>query len=194
MIKTVSVFGTGRAKAGDKNYVLAEQLGRALAGAGFTIANGGYGGTMEASTKGAADAGGEVIGVTCSAFKKAQVNKFISREISTITVSTEQLHDIGGHLHGRVRRKDLCHGAHSRYSRIRRILIDHGARSAYVSANRPSLLLRLSSASFTQIVQEAPALATPFTLGLARVLAGRLRGMNKRYEDSVHFGQVAAGR
>jgi hypothetical protein len=73
-------------------------------------------------------------------------------------------------------------------------LIDHGSRSAYVSANRPSLLLRLSSASFAQIVQEAPALATPFTLGLARILASRLRGMNKRYEDSVHFGQVAAGR
>ena len=54
MIKIVSVFGTGRAKPGDKNYVLAEQLGEALAEAGFAIANGGYGGTMEASAKGRA--------------------------------------------------------------------------------------------------------------------------------------------
>jgi CRP-like cAMP-binding protein len=73
-------------------------------------------------------------------------------------------------------------------------LLDHGSRSAFVSANQPSLLLRLSSVSFGQILQEAPSLATPFTLGLARVLAGRLRGMNKRYEDSVHFGHVASGR
>jgi len=73
-------------------------------------------------------------------------------------------------------------------------LLDHGSRSAFVSANRPSLLLRLSSVSFAKILQEAPALATPFVVGLARVLAGRLRGMNKRYQDSVHFGQVAGGR
>ena len=83
MIKIVSVFGAGRAGVGDKNYVVAEQLGRALAEAGFTIANGGYGGTMEASARGAKEAGGEVIGVTCSAFKRGRANKFISREIVT---------------------------------------------------------------------------------------------------------------
>jgi hypothetical protein len=73
-------------------------------------------------------------------------------------------------------------------------LLDQGNRSAFVSANRPSLLLKLSSASFLQILREAPALAAPFTLGLARALAGRLRSLTKRYEDSVHFGQVAGGR
>jgi hypothetical protein len=72
-------------------------------------------------------------------------------------------------------------------------LLDQGSRSAFVSANKPSLLLRLSLISFGQILREAPSLATPFTLGLARALAGRLRGMNKRYEDSVHFCQVANG-
>ena len=45
MIRAVSVFGTGKAKPGDKKYVLAEQLGRLLAESGFAIANGGYGGT-----------------------------------------------------------------------------------------------------------------------------------------------------
>jgi len=81
MIKVVSVFGTGTAKPGDKNYTLAEQLGRMLAEAGFAIANGGYGGTMEATAKGAKQAGGEVIGVTCSAFGRGSANKFVSREI-----------------------------------------------------------------------------------------------------------------
>lgn len=87
MIKIVSVFGTGRAKPGDKNYVSAEQLGGALAGAGFAIANGGYGGTMEASAKGASEAGSEVIGVTCSAFGRGATNKFVSREIVTASLN-----------------------------------------------------------------------------------------------------------
>jgi uncharacterized protein (TIGR00725 family) len=97
MIKIVSVFGTGRARPGDKNYVLAEQLGRALAEAGFAIANGGYGGTMEASAKGASEAGGEVVGVTCSAFKRGRANKFVSREIVTKSLNErlEKLIELG---------------------------------------------------------------------------------------------------
>jgi cyclic nucleotide-binding protein len=72
-------------------------------------------------------------------------------------------------------------------------LLDHGVRSAFVSANQPSVLLKLSSISFAQIVREAPALATPFVMGLARALAGRMRSLTKRYEDSVHFSQVGSG-
>jgi CRP-like cAMP-binding protein len=72
-------------------------------------------------------------------------------------------------------------------------LLDHGVRSAFVSANQPSVLLKLSSSSFAQILREAPALATPFVLGLARALASRMRALTKRYEDSVHFSQVSSG-
>ena len=54
-----------------------------MAQAGFAIANGGYGGTMLAAAKGASDAGGKVIGVTCSAFKSSIANEYISREIVT---------------------------------------------------------------------------------------------------------------
>jgi uncharacterized protein (TIGR00730 family) len=79
----VSVFGTGRAREGEPAYVLAEQVGRAVAEAGFTIANGGYRGTMHAAAKGAAAAGGTVIGVTCSAFKNSVANEFITRQIIT---------------------------------------------------------------------------------------------------------------
>lgn len=77
----VSVFGTGRAQAGAPAYVLAEQVGRALAQAGFAIANGGYRGTMLAAAQGAAQAGGTVIGVTCSAFQNSVANEFVTREI-----------------------------------------------------------------------------------------------------------------
>ncbi|MFH1718055.1 MAG: LOG family protein [Planctomycetota bacterium] len=81
--KTVTIFGTSRAGAGDPVYGLALETGRLLARGGFTIANGGYGGTMLAAAKGAAEAGGEVIGVTCSAFKSSKTNEYVTREIVT---------------------------------------------------------------------------------------------------------------
>lgn len=79
--KTITIFGTGRAGDGDSAYKLAYNAGKLFAQAGFIIANGGYGGTMLAAAKGAAEAGGEVIGVTCSAFKQSTANKYITREI-----------------------------------------------------------------------------------------------------------------
>jgi uncharacterized protein (TIGR00730 family) len=81
--KIITIFGTSRAKPGDSIYKLAYESGMLLAQAGFTIANGGYGGTMLAVAEGAAEAGGEVIGVTCSAFKSARANKYVTREIAT---------------------------------------------------------------------------------------------------------------
>jgi len=80
--KTVTIFGTAGTETDSDVYDLAFQAGRMLAAAGFTIANGGYGGTMLAAAKGAAEAGGKVVGVTCSAFKRT-VNKYVSREIVT---------------------------------------------------------------------------------------------------------------
>jgi len=81
--QTITIFGTSKAVEGDSVYMLAYETGRLLAQAGFTIANGGYGGTMLAAAKGASEAGGEVIGVTCSAFKNSRPNKYISREVAT---------------------------------------------------------------------------------------------------------------
>lgn len=89
----ISVFGTGRARPGELAYVLAEQIGRALAEAGFVLANGGYGGTMRAAAKGAAEAGGTVIGVTCSAFKNSVANEYVTREVVTDSLK-ERLHNL----------------------------------------------------------------------------------------------------
>ncbi len=79
--KTITIFGTAKARPGDAAYKLAYETGKELAHAGFTIANGGYGGTMLAAAKGASEAGGKTIGVTCSAFEQSRANEFISREI-----------------------------------------------------------------------------------------------------------------
>jgi len=81
--KTITIFGASRARPGSGIYELAYQLGRQLAKAGLTIANGGYGGTMEASAKAAAESAGKSIGVTCSAFKRGSANPYITTEIVT---------------------------------------------------------------------------------------------------------------
>ena len=83
--KTVTIFGTSRAEADSSNYKLAYNLGKLLARSGFIIANGGYGGTMLAAAKGAVEAGGETIGVTCSAFG-AIANEYVTREVNTVSL------------------------------------------------------------------------------------------------------------
>jgi uncharacterized protein (TIGR00730 family) len=95
--RTITIFGTGRAKPGDATYALAEETGRLLAEAGFTIANGGYGGTMLAAAKGASQVGGKTIGVTCSAFRSSVANEYISRQIVTSSLDErlETLTELG---------------------------------------------------------------------------------------------------
>src|SRR5688500_14041624 len=62
----VSVFGSGA--GGEADLDRARRLGAALARAGYTVLNGGYGGTMEGAAIGAREAGGRAIGVTCAEF------------------------------------------------------------------------------------------------------------------------------
>jgi len=81
--KIISIFGTAKARPGDSVYQLAYETGKLLAKTGFVIANGGYGGTMQAAAKAAIEAGGKTIGVTCSAFGGSVANEYISREIVT---------------------------------------------------------------------------------------------------------------
>lgn len=61
----ITVFGGSQPKKGDEAYDDAVQLGRMLAENSFAVMTGGYIGTMEAVSYGAAQAGGHVIGVTC---------------------------------------------------------------------------------------------------------------------------------
>ena len=60
----VSVFGASQTQPGEVDYEMAVELGGMLAHRGHAVVNGGYGGLMEAVSKGAATAGGEVVGVT----------------------------------------------------------------------------------------------------------------------------------
>lgn len=60
----VAVFGSSQSDRDSRNWAEAEQVGRRLGEAGFAVITGGYGGTMEAVSKGASEASGHVIGVT----------------------------------------------------------------------------------------------------------------------------------
>lgn len=59
----VSFFGSSRARTEERYYKLAEQTACEIAKAGFAIITGGGGGIMEAANKGAAEAGGQSIGL-----------------------------------------------------------------------------------------------------------------------------------
>ncbi len=61
--RQVSVIGVGDCGQDSKVAQLAEEVGRRLAEAGVTVVCGGLAGVMEAASRGAAKAGGEVIGI-----------------------------------------------------------------------------------------------------------------------------------
>ncbi len=61
--KGVSIFGSARVPPGSPEYELAEDMGRHLVEAGFSVITGGGGGVMEAGNKGATEAGGHSVGL-----------------------------------------------------------------------------------------------------------------------------------
>jgi hypothetical protein len=79
-MKVISVFGSSRPRDGDPEYLEALEVGRALALEGFVVCNGGYGGIMEASARGAKEVGGETLGITVETFSRT-ANRWIDREI-----------------------------------------------------------------------------------------------------------------
>jgi CRP-like cAMP-binding protein len=70
-------------------------------------------------------------------------------------------------------------------------IMDHGPRSADVIANQPSVLIKVSEGALKKMFAEAPALAAPFVMALARVITQRVRVLTKRYEDTIHFSRAA---
>jgi uncharacterized protein (TIGR00730 family) len=79
--RRIAVFGSGSAPPDHEVLAQAERLGQLLAEAGFVLVCGGYGGTMEAASRGAHRAGGQVIGVTMDLFSpRLTPNPWLTRE------------------------------------------------------------------------------------------------------------------
>ncbi len=87
---TISVFGSSAPAEGDPGYERARDGGRRLAEAGCRVQTGGYAGTMAATSRGAFDAGGHVIGVTSDAIEtyrpSAAPNEWVHQEVRHATL------------------------------------------------------------------------------------------------------------
>lgn len=84
----VAVFGSSATEPDSAAWVAAENTGKRCAETGFAVVTGGYGGTMEAVSKGANDAGGQAIGVTAPSLFPGRpgANPYVTREIVTGTL------------------------------------------------------------------------------------------------------------
>ncbi|HIC89068.1 MAG TPA: LOG family protein [Anaerolineae bacterium] len=85
--KLVVVFGGARVPEESPGYREAYNLGWQLAKAGYVVATGGYMGTMEAVSRGAAEAKGHVVGYTCSLFDPLAPNPWVMEERKTSSLS-----------------------------------------------------------------------------------------------------------
>jgi uncharacterized protein (TIGR00730 family) len=87
----ITVFGGSQPKPGQPAYEEALHLGQLLASRGHTVLTGGYIGTMEAVSRGACEAGGHVIGVTCEdieAWRHVKKNAWVVEELRYPTLRT----------------------------------------------------------------------------------------------------------
>ena len=85
----VTVFGGTLPKPGEHDYLEAVRIGSLLARSGHIVITGGYMGTMEAVSKGAAEAGGHVIGVTCEEIERwrsSKANPWVKEEWRCVTL------------------------------------------------------------------------------------------------------------
>ena len=92
----ISVFGGSQPKEGTAAYLEGIELGRLLAERGHTVLTGGYIGVMESVSRGAKEAGGHVIGVTCEdleTWRPIKANSWVMEEIRKKTL-VERLHTL----------------------------------------------------------------------------------------------------
>ena len=99
MRRIVVVFGSSRIAPGSPAWEEAYRFGRAVAEAGFDLASGGYGGAMEAASRGAKEAGALVVGVTAPAVfpQRAGANPYVDLEFPAPTLLSriERMLDLG---------------------------------------------------------------------------------------------------
>lgn len=91
----ISVFGSNQPQPGQPEYQFAYELGKKLALAGYTVATGGYMGTMAGVSQGAFESGGHVIGVTCDeieAWRPIKSNEWVKEEIHYATLRERLFH------------------------------------------------------------------------------------------------------
>ncbi len=94
--KIVTIFGSSKPVEGSPEYEDALLVGERLASAGISVCTGGYGGTMEAVSKGASKFDVKIIGVTSAVFSP-NPNEHVNVQIHTRTLyeRLEKLVELG---------------------------------------------------------------------------------------------------
>lgn len=85
----VSVFGSATVSEGSPLYNEGMRFGAGLAQAGFDVATGGYGGLMEAVSRGASEGGAQVLGFTCDrleAWRPVRPNAWVQAQVRCPTL------------------------------------------------------------------------------------------------------------
>jgi len=75
----VSIFGSARVPQGHRWYELCRETAACLTGHGFTVITGGGPGLMEAANRGAAEAGGDSVGLNIQLPLEQKVNPYVNR-------------------------------------------------------------------------------------------------------------------
>ncbi|MBS1862476.1 MAG: TIGR00730 family Rossman fold protein [Actinobacteria bacterium] len=78
----VSIFGSARVSEGHRWYELCRETAACLSKHGFTVITGGGPGLMEAANRGAADVGGESIGLNIELPHEQQANPYATRPLN----------------------------------------------------------------------------------------------------------------
>lgn len=87
--KVVAIFGSSRIEPGSQQWLDAEMAGSRCAAHGLDIITGGYGGAMEAASKGANEAGGRATGVIAPGLftRRTGANSYVTRQIEAKTLT-----------------------------------------------------------------------------------------------------------
>ena len=87
--EAVAVFGSSQTEPGSLEWEDALRAGTRIAEEGYAVITGGYGGTMEAVSSGAATAGGHVIGVTAPVLfpDRSAANPFVHELIEASSLA-----------------------------------------------------------------------------------------------------------
>jgi uncharacterized protein (TIGR00730 family) len=94
-VTTIAIYGSSSVQPDEPDYIAAYEVGRALGAAKYGVMTGGYCGVMEAASRGAAEAGSHVIGVTSQpieAFRRQGPNQWVGKIVPYNTLRDRLIH------------------------------------------------------------------------------------------------------
>ncbi len=159
----IAVFGSSTLRESSPGYAEARALGRALAAAGADVITGGYGGAMEACSRGASETGGHVIGVTVQLFEaRGPANRWVRERVHTPDLFERLRHIIG--------RSDGCVAVAGSLGTRTEVLRTWTLRSVQARPGAPRVLLGEPWAAWLE-AHRAPGLVLPDLFRFVRLAA-----------------------